>query len=297
MNKLEYGLKQIADRNRDGSFSTQANRRKILSMCAEQLKDLGYKTKQMNPSDFKGRHVNALLRQWRNDGVSVGTIKNRMAVLRWWAEKVGKSDMIKDNKTYGIENRQYVTNADKSQDLKNVNVDAIKSPYIKQSLALQASFGLRREESMKFNPAYALEGKPPAIGGVVKIKPSWSKGGRYREITITNENQVKALNDAINLVNGDGSMIPPDKSYKEHLGQFERQTASIGLGQTHGLRHKYAQDRYRELTGFDCPIVGGVRELDDEDKLFDEMARRTISSELGHNRIVITGVYLGSWNK
>lgn len=293
MNKLKYGFNHILDRNKDGSYATQSNRKRMLFMFADQLKEAGYKTNEMRPSDIKGRHINALIRQWKADEVSTGTIKNRMSNIRWLAEKIGKSDMIKDNANYGIENRKYITNVDKSLRIDNLNLDKL-SPHVRQSVELQKHFGLRREEAMKFTANYALGGYDPYSAPVLKIKPSWAKGGRYREIPITSKAQRDALMSAITL-SGDGSLIPSDRSYKQHLGHFERETKAIGLGQTHGLRHLYAQDRYRELTGFDCPAVGGVFNLTDEQKALDLSARQTISNELGHNRLSVTGIYLGSW--
>lgn len=294
MDKLEYGFNHILSRNRDGSHATQSNRKRMLSMFAQQLKDAGYKTNNMRPSDLKGRHINALLRQWKTDEVSTGTIKNRMSNLRWLADKIGKADMIKDNAAYGIEDRKYITNVDKSITLENLNLDSL-SPHIRQSVELQNAFGLRREEAMKFSPEYALGGYDPYSAPVLKIKPSWAKGGRYREIPITTDAQRDALMSALTLA-GDGSLIPPERSYKEHLGRFERETSAIGLGQTHGLRHLYAQNRYRELTGFDCPAVGGIFDLSEQQKAADLSARQTISNELGHNRLSVTGIYLGSWS-
>ncbi|WP_283202110.1 phage integrase N-terminal domain-containing protein, partial [Acinetobacter baumannii] len=63
----------------------------MLKLFTEQLAKNGYDVKTMSPKDLKGRHVNKLLEQWRKDGVSTGTIKNRMVTIRWWAEKVGNS--------------------------------------------------------------------------------------------------------------------------------------------------------------------------------------------------------------
>lgn len=294
MNKLEYGFNHILDRNKDGSHATRSNRKRMLFMFAEQLKDAGYKTNEMRPSDIKGRHVNALIRRWKLDGVSTGTIKNRMSNLRWLAEKIGKSDMIKTNATYGIENREYITNTDKSLRTDNIPLEKL-SPHVRQSVELQRLFGLRREEAMKFSPEYALGGYDPYSAEVLRIKPSWAKGGRYREIPITSDAQRDALMAALTIA-GDGSLIPPERSYKEHMGHFERETAAIGLGQTHGLRHLYAQNRYRELVGIDCPAVGGVIDLTEEQKSLDAAARQTISNELGHNRLSVTGIYLGSWS-
>ena len=93
------------------------------------------------------------------------------------------------------------------------------------------------------------------------------------------------------------SMIPKEKSYKSHKANFEAVTHALGVGQTHGLRHGYAQTRYRELMGFDCPAVGGSRSLSADEQVKDKEIRMLISEELGHSRINITSVYLGSWSK
>ena len=62
----------------------------------------------------------------------------------------------------------------------------------------------------------------------------------------------------------------------------------------HGHRHQYAQERYRELTGWDAPAAGGPasRTLTPAQKEIDRAARLTISEELGHEREQVTAVYL-----
>ena len=88
----------------------------MLDLIANQLHDLGYR--HMRADSLKPKHVEALVERWKADGLSVGTIKNRMAALRWWAEKIGKQNVIaRDNDAYGIERRQYVTNVSKGKDL------------------------------------------------------------------------------------------------------------------------------------------------------------------------------------
>ena len=297
MKKLEHKILQICNRNRDGSHATQANRKSILSMCVEQLGQAGYKVNELKPHDLKGRHINALVKCWQNDGVSVGTMKNRLSALRWLAEKIDNKGLVKSNDELGIGKRQYVTNENKSIDLTDVKkVDLSKlSPHVALSTELQKEFGLRREEAMKFQPSYALAGFPPATADKIMIKPSWSKGGRYREIPITNDRQRELLG-RVQALAGNGSLIPADKSYRQHKNTFEYETRQAGIGQTHGLRHLYAQNRYYELTGWQCPAVGGVRELTSNEKEIDQQARQQISEELGHGRLQITGVYLGSWS-
>lgn len=294
---LEYQLNQICNKFREGSHATQANRKAMLKMFAHQLAANGYNTKMMSPKDLKGRHVNKLLEQWKKDGISVGTIKNRMTAVRWWSEKIGNPGAVKDNNTYGIENRTYVTNTNKSISLKDLDLSKTDE-NIAQSLRLQDAFGLRREESMKFQPEYALDGQKIDSAKYIRLKDSWTKGGRPRTVPISNEKQRQELRNAYaQAIKNGGSMIPKEKSYKAHKSNFETVTHKLGVGQTHGLRHGYAQERYMQLMGFPCPAIGGSRELTEEEKLKDKEVRMLISEELGHSRINITSIYLGSWNK
>ena len=110
MRDLNYRLRQLCQRNRDGSFATRARRARELDLCARQLHELGY-TRFKDPHQLKGRHVTALVARWQTEGLSAGTIKARMASLRWWAEKVGRDSVIDPrNAAYGIAERRYVTN-------------------------------------------------------------------------------------------------------------------------------------------------------------------------------------------
>ena len=48
--------------------------------------------------------------------MAVGTIKNRMAVLRWWLEKADGRNVVAGSSTYyGIPGRQFVTNTSKAK--------------------------------------------------------------------------------------------------------------------------------------------------------------------------------------
>lgn len=295
MNRLEYHLMQICHRNRDGSFATQSNRREMLSLFSRELREIRYKVNNLSPHDLKGRHVNALVKKWQSENKSIGTIKNRMSVLRWLFEKIGKPEVVKENSFYCIENRQYVTNQNKSISINGLDLSKV-DPFIEQSLRLQDCFGLRREESMKFRPDYALDSQTIENAKYIKLKSSWTKGGRARTIPIFSEKQRQELRNAFALVHS-GSLIPPHKTYKAHLASFEAITHSLGIGRTHGLRHGYAQSRYFFLMNIPCPAVGGHRELSAQEKEKDRIVRLQISEELGHSRINITSIYLGSWSK
>ena len=114
MRDLNYRLKGICNRNCDGGYSTRKRRWKELDLIARQLHEIGY-TRFKDPHKPKGRHVTALVERWKAQGLSVGTMKARMASLRWWAEKVGRESVIDpSNAAYGIGKRQYVTNESKA---------------------------------------------------------------------------------------------------------------------------------------------------------------------------------------
>lgn len=288
MHDLNYALKQLCRRNRDGSFSTQARRARELDLCARQLRELGY-SRFREPHKLKGRHVTALVERWRAEGLKTGTIKVRMTALRWWAEKVGRRSVIDPrNSSYGIGERRYVTNESKAVRLDMGSLSRISDERIRASVDLQRVFGLRREECLKFQPHFADRGDR------LVLKASWCKGGREREVPVRTQEQREVLDRAHRLAGG-GSMIPSERSYIDQVKIYERQTAAAGLHKLHGLRHAYAQQRYKELTGRDAPAAGGKvsAELTPEEKAGDRQARLTISRELGHFREAVSSVYLG----
>jgi hypothetical protein len=126
------------------------------------------------------------------------------------------------------------------------------------------------------------------------MKSSWTKGGRARQIPILTERQRELLREVRQLV-GNGSLIPPQKSYVQQLKSYEWVTSQAGLDKNHGLRHLYAQRRYQELTGWGAPLAGGPtsKELTPEQKAIDHRARLQLSAELGHVREQITVIYIG----
>jgi len=287
MRDLNFELKRMCQRNRDGSFATQAERERALTLFANQLHELGFKG--MTATSLKPKHVEALVARWKAENLSSGTIKNRMSHLRWWAEKIGKASIIaRDNTAYGIADRTYVTNVSKALTVQDGQLAKITDTNSALSLRLQAAFGLRRAESIKFTASYADRGDR------LVLKASWCKGGKEREVPVRTVEQ-RALLDTVRAHAGKGSLIPADKTYKQQLDRFKHQCAKAGIHNVHGLRHAYAQARYQALTGWPSPAQGGPssRQLTDAQKLRDREVRLQISQELGHEREQVTAIYLG----
>jgi hypothetical protein len=55
---------------------------------------------------------------------------------------------------------------------------------------LQQAFGFRREEAIKFIPAYADRGDH------IVLKPTWTQGGKARSVPILTEARREVLNRA-----------------------------------------------------------------------------------------------------
>jgi site-specific recombinase XerC len=286
MDDLTYTLRQLCQRNRDGSYNTQADRVRSLSLAARQLREAGFR--QMKASSLKGKHVQTLLDRWQGEGLSPGTIKNRLSHLRWWAEKISKAGILPaDNAQLGVAERRYVTNISKAREL-GTGLEQVTDAHVRMSLQLQAAFGLRREEAIKFQPSYADRGDHIALKG------SWTKGGRERTVPVITAEQRDVLQAAHHLA-GTGSLIPADKTFIQQRHVYDGQCKAAGLSNMHGLRHQYAQSRYETLTGWSAPAAGGppVRTLSDTQRTQDTAARQIISRELGHERLQVTAIYLG----
>jgi len=145
----------------------------------------------MSAQSLKPKHVEALVKHWFVEGLAIGTIKNRMAVIRWWAQKVDKQNVVaKSNEHYGIPDRRFVTNESKAKTVTRQQLDKVRDEHVRMSLELQQAFGLRREEAMKFQPSFADRGDH------LVLKASWTKGGRERAIPVRTEAQRDVLNRA-----------------------------------------------------------------------------------------------------
>ena len=237
---------------------------------------------------LKGKHVQALVGHWKAGGISDQTIRNRLTWVRWWAHQVGKAGLLpKANDEFGLAERA-IFSGNKAKKLDPATLAKVADARVQLALKLEAAFGLRREEALKFRPILADRGDR------IALKASWCKGGRYREVPITHDKQ-RALLDEVKAVVGDGSLIQQGKNYFQAVKHYENTLIRAGVGNAHGYRHAYAQWRYKTLTGWACPAAGGphVHQMTPAEQSRDRAARLEISQELGHGRLDVTDTYLG----
>ena len=128
MRDLNYDLKRLQTASDDGSHGTRKARSYALAQIANTLHDLGFKG--LRATGLKRKHAVALVGEWKRQGRSVGTMKNRTAHLRWWAERIGRPAVVPSNGALGIADREYVTNEDKSVVLDPDKLALVKDEHV-----------------------------------------------------------------------------------------------------------------------------------------------------------------------
>ena len=276
------------------SYGTQAAFKKFKRDFDRRLQAAGIH--QLKPKNLKPKHINLVVAQLRDEveaGTrSVGSAKNWLAHLRAYVRAIDRRYLVpRTNAELGFGNRVYVPSASKALVLNVGHLKRVTCPFVAVSLKLQREFGLRREEAMKIRPEWADKGDS------LKLKASWCKGKRERVLPIRTASQRAVLNEAKALAGTteQGSLIPTGK-YIQQVKRFEYQCHKAGINGSHGLRHEYAQRRFRELAGFACPLAGGPKRKDmtPEMRRADYDARLEVSQELGHGRVSIVNSYCGS---
>ena len=82
MRQLNFDLKTLQARHREGAFLARRDRSYALNQATHMLHALGFR--RLRATGLKRKHVDALVAEWQRRG-SRQTVKNRMSALRWWA--------------------------------------------------------------------------------------------------------------------------------------------------------------------------------------------------------------------
>lgn len=294
--RTEYQLKMLMKYNRDGSPDRQRSRFQNLTRCINHLQEKRGYGQRYKLEKFGKKEVARLVNDWKEQKLSHRTIANRMVDIRWLASKHGHEDRIPSNKDIGLALLKNQPNygTDKSKEL---NPDKLGQLGQREQLITQLryEFGLRTAEACKFSHAFATK-----EADNISLKGSWCKGGRPRTIPITNDTQRQLLADikAFQDGNGDKSMIPKEQSFKAYYRDYNEARYDLGIA-GHGLRHKWAQNRFEQLSGgIKCPLAGGedYASLSPSDKAKWDLAASQVNQELGHgqDRQDITSTYIGA---
>jgi len=271
-------------------------------------------------SNVKGKHLKSYIEGLKEDGVSPSTIKTDVSAIRFFHRLSGSKNRLPDNKVMDIPKRQ-TGKLDRAWTRNEVQ-GAVQLALgmgredIAYGIRMAETFGMRLEELTRCQCNHLKEALPT---GELYIK---GKGGQVRYLPLTSGRQKKLAKELIEYAARDnrkgtdrvlfdnvrGSTAKAKKSYQNWIAnhriafeeknreaaeafrkkaeEVKKQGLKIKVDKitAHGLRHKYAQDRY------DLYLKKGFS---------DKRARMAVSEELGHHRLAITKIYLnaGSMDK
>ena len=284
------------------SIKTQKYRVQKLIAGFRELRKGGFAIQ--SPWNLGEKHIGYLVNLWVNEKQqSPGTVENKLTYWRTlasWMKKhqlVGTvDDYIKRPEGY---RRYYVAREDKSWDAAKVNVDEViaklceRDRWVAIQVELQATFGLRAQESMLLRPLQCLR-----VTGHLHVIDG-TKGGRPRVVPIDAEWQYEVLIRAARLSNPrTGSMIPDPWSLKKwyrhfyHVLQKHGITRSAAGVTVHGLRHAYLQNMYEKITGVPAPIKRPDHRPDPQ---LHQLAMQRLVEAAGHSLAAKATAYISTF--
>ena len=301
LSRALQSVSRLCDSNRDGSFATQAKRRKDLALFVKTLHELGRPIGSI--AKMKSADVDLVLNDMRGRAVSIGRQKNFMAALRWAENKTGRWGTVpRTNDKLSIPNRERkgLQRAWRPDD----RLAALPDDRMRLAVELMYAFGLRFKEALLLRPEEDWQGRSLHVA-------RGSKGGRPRVVPVESDAQRRLLAKAVELVGGN-ALVPPALTYITYRKQVEYRLLKAGIGNVHGLRHAYAQEVFEEIAGFPCPRCGGpkvsrgmAQRISKDDPVMrlhyaellrrDRKARRAVMARLGHGngRFDVVAEYLG----
>ena len=312
-NNLRFYAGQVSNRLEDPmkvlSEKSKFNIRSESVSIAEDFKRAGVKTKlvkQLNLEDFK-----KVAEYWKSKGYTAGTMQNKASALRAICNAAGNENIKNiNNGELGIVSRNVLNpnNLNGAAVISEKSLKKIKNPEVSAALRLEAAYGLRREESahVVFELAKGHVVTAPGKENILTMKGSWCKNGRERgKITYNGRpNGELILRDGgVVLKQVAESVKGININYR--VEQFQRKINYAADKckkldnnpdiHPHALRHNYAHERYREITGRNCPAAGGLKysEMSSKEQKQYHSAAKIISEELGHSRETISRTYIG----
>ncbi|GMU47769.1 MAG: hypothetical protein AMXMBFR26_25510 [Porticoccaceae bacterium] len=206
------------------SVATRHDRGNIIKLAFAQLWQMGYQLD--TPRGLGGRHIQALMKRWDEEGIAIITLHNRLSSLRTFASWIGKQGMVLDigeylpnrdlrRTTVAKHNRAWLPNGIDPQ----VIIAGARelNERLALMLSLQDAFGLRAKEAIEMRPAYCLV----ESGKAIEIYEG-TKGGRLRRIDIDTDYKRQMFEWArqVAATNRTGRIRWPELTWRQAQRRF-----------------------------------------------------------------------------
>lgn len=255
-----------------------------------------------NLGEISPRHVRALIQHYEAEGLSSSSLQKKTTVLRRFGIWIGRPDIAPRLSDIVVDpsraSRSYSATVSKAWTSRGVSTQRVIDqmhelcPVAGLQLEIQLEFGLRPREVVMLKPLSADQGKTLFV-------TDGTKGGRARMVPVDSERKRELIERAKVIAAGNKRGVlsdRPTRTLASALNRYYYLAKKVGLckadlGVTlHGLRHEFANNLYRQLTGANSPVNGGRV----EDQEVAGVAMQTVSEQLGHSRKHASAAYLGS---
>lgn len=244
---------------------------KKLGQIVNDLKILGFYLTSAH--ELKTCHLYALIELWRAENMSLDDIKSRLKILYWWADRLERGWIFPaDFDQYTPDLPTVLTNPAWSLSGKPRLHDKTQE-YV---LLLMEGFGLQFSEAFNIKIAQAYK------RDYLLVAHDWLYGQHEREIPIISTAQRNLLMTLKRTYNHH-PLKPEIVTDTKYLNHIKANMQQLGMRDMQGLRYRYAQRRYEEITRQYCPLAGGqpTHCLRPDLRIVDREARAMIRVELG----------------
>ena len=283
-------LDKLARHNRQGSFCTKD---RYYDACKRFCGYLADEYRLQKLSNISGKHLVGYVLYLQENGKSASTIKTDLAAIRFFHDKVSNPKYtLPTNSELGVElERRRFGGIDRTWS--NVEFSKMLGKALADdrydfilALYLGRYAGLRIHECFRIDTATA---ERALRENAITIK---GKGGKVRTVPINEQIAVAMRKQLDRTPRGHKLLVPDDMHTDRAINLLQlfimkhrdevRDAGSDRPLTFHGLRHTYAAEKYKELTG------SGMSALD---------AHFAVSRLLGHERADVTNIYLASLPK
>lgn len=283
------------------------------------------RTNIQNLDQLGKAHVLSAMKAWQEEGLTEGTIQGYLSVMRRFFCLCGKPKVLPtDNElrdwlranglTAGTIGRVQVPELAKGwRDLgicAETFIETLRSQgelVVASIVEMALHWGLRSEEGRFLQP-HESEREGNGVGLVLR---RGTKGDKVRLVKFLQDpDRARIQREVLDRAKQLADLHPRKelaipgltaKQMKNHFNWVLRRNgvSKKGMGVTfHGLRHQFACDLFRDITGMPAPVLGLLpAEEYRRNAVLVRQGMKEVSIQMGHERISISGSYLGSVGK
>lgn len=300
--KMDWaGKNALADRYGDGHYATRAAHTERWGRFVAFAKAVGIKDASDVTRELITTYGGELAKEVRSGDMAVAYAQNLLSSINVVLKALRGDRQLRVSPASLVGQRMNVRDTAPAGMDRSVVAQAVQTLRGQGDERVATVAELARDLGLRFREASLLNARTSFTQarelGKINITEG-TKGGRGREV----DRWVPIFSQALHsleqaaAIQGEGcNLIPPDMCFHQWRDQANAAWKSVSGGHRlagfHDLRAGYACDRYKQLAGYETPVIAGQRIAEQE---ADQSARQIISHELGHSRIDVVAAYIGS---